>query len=42
LGIGDEVDLVSTLRKLDAEFGGNDAAAAVRGIAGDADSHSAF
>ena len=31
LGVGDEVDLVSARRELDAEFGGNDSAAAVGG-----------
>ncbi len=39
LRVGDEVDLVTGGRQLDAEFGSDDAAAAVRGIAGNSDLH---
>ena len=37
IGVGDEVDLVAARGQFQAELGGDDAAAAVRGIAGDAD-----
>ena len=36
--VGDEVNLVAARREFEAEFGGDDPAAAVGGIAGDADS----
>ena len=39
LRVGDEVDLVAAGGEFDAEFGGDDAAAAVGGITGDADLH---
>ena len=39
LRIGDEVDLMPARRELDAKLRGDDAAAAVRGITGDADLH---
>ena len=39
LRVGDEVDLVAARGELDAELGGDDAGAAVGGIAGDADLH---
>src|SRR3954447_7870596 len=39
LRVSDEMDFVATLSELDAEFRGNDAAAAVGGITGDADFH---
>ena len=39
LRVGDEVDLVAARGEFDAELGGDDAAAAVGGIAGDADLH---
>ena len=39
IGVGDEVDLVAAGGQFQAEFGGDDAAAAVGGIAGDADVH---
>ncbi len=39
LRIGDEVDLVAAGGEFDAELGGDDAAAAVGGITGDADLH---
>jgi hypothetical protein len=39
IGIGDEVNLVPARGQLDAKLGGDDAAAAVSGIASDADSH---
>jgi len=39
--VGDEVDLVAAPRQLEAQLGGNSARAAVRRIAGDADSHAA-
>jgi len=39
LGGGDEVDLVTACGELDAEFRGDDAGAAVGGVAGDADLH---
>ncbi len=39
LGVGDEVDLVAAGGEFDAEFGGDDSAAAVGGITGDADLH---
>jgi hypothetical protein len=40
LRVGDEVDLVAARGELDAELGGDDAGAAVGGVAGDADLHS--
>ena len=39
LRVGDEVDLMAAGGEFDAEFGGDDAAAAVGGITGDADLH---
>ena len=39
LRIGDEVDLMAGRRQLDTELGGDNAAAAVGGIAGDSDLH---
>ena len=39
VGVGDEVDFVAARGQLHAELGGDDAAAAIRGIAGDADVH---
>ncbi len=39
LRVGDEVDLVAAGGEFDAEFGGDNAAAAVGGITGDADLH---
>src|SRR5271156_2493945 len=39
LRVGDEVDLVAAGGEFDAEFGGDDTAAAVGGITGDADLH---
>ena len=39
VGVGDEVDLVAAGGQFQAEFGGDDAAAAVSGIAGDSDVH---
>ena len=41
-GIADEVDFVAARGQLHAEFGGDDAGTAVRGIAGDADFHASF
>jgi hypothetical protein len=38
-GVADEMDVVSARGKLLAEFGGDDAGAAVGGVAGDADFH---
>ena len=38
-GVGDEVDVVAAGGEFLAEFGGDDAGAAVGGIAGDADAH---
>ena len=40
IGIADEMDFVSAQGEFHAEFGGDDAAAAVRRITGDADTHS--
>ena len=40
LRVGDEVNFVAAGSELDAELGGDDAGAAVGGIAGDADLHS--
>ena len=37
--VADEMDVVAPRGKLLAEFGGHDAGAAVRGIAGDSDFH---
>ena len=42
LRIGDEVHLVTACCQLNAEFSGDDAAAAVSGIAGDADLHGLY
>src|SRR5205807_1440567 len=39
LRIGDEMDLVPSLRELDAKLSGHNAAAAVRRITGDTDLH---
>ena len=39
IGVADEVDLVAAVRQFEAELGGDDAAAAVGGVAGDADAH---
>ncbi len=41
LGIGDEMNLVAALGQFETEFGGHHAAAAVGGITGDPDLHSA-
>ncbi len=41
-GRGDEVDLVAARGELDAELGGDDAGAAVGGVAGDADTEWAW
>ena len=42
LRVGDEVHLMAARGELDAKLGGDDAAAAVGGIAGDADLHRRF
>src|SRR5580692_10593961 len=39
IGVGDEMDFVTARGKLQAEFGGDDAAASVGGVTGDADLH---
>ena len=39
VGVGDEVDLVPAVGQLQSQFGGDDAAAAIGGIARDADVH---
>ncbi len=39
VGVADEVDLVAAGGEFHAEFGGDDATAAIRGVAGDADAH---
>ena len=39
VGVADEMDFVAARRQFQAELGGDDPAAAVRGITGDADSH---
>ena len=39
VGVGDEVDLVAAVGQFQAQFGGDDAAAAVGGITGDSDLH---
>jgi hypothetical protein len=41
LRVGDEVDFMTACREFNAELGGNDAGAAVGGIAGNANLHSA-
>src|SRR5262249_37978499 len=40
-GVGNEVDVVDARGKLQDELGGDDAGAAVGGVAGDADAHGA-
>ena len=40
IGVGNEMDLMAARGQFQTEFGGDNAAAAVRGIAGDADLHS--
>jgi hypothetical protein len=39
IGVADEMDFVAARRQFQAELGGDDTAAAVRGVTGDADSH---
>ncbi len=39
IGVGDEMDVVAAVGQLQAKLGGDDAAAAVGGIAGDSDPH---
>ena len=39
IGIGDEMNLMPAQGEFEAEFGGDDAAAAIGGIAGDPDFH---
>src|SRR5712692_3111879 len=41
LGVGNEMNLVAALRQFQTQFRGHNAAAAVRGITGDPDLHSA-
>ena len=42
IGVGDEMNLVSAIGQFEAQFGGHDTAAAIGGIAGDADFHAAL